>query len=349
MNIITSDICHIVDQITYFSDNFSGKNIIITGARGFLGRYFIETFNLLNEKFLENPIKIIALDNLITSGKSGEEFPSYRNVEFIKHNVIKYFDSSEKVDFIIHAAGIASPFYYRAYPLETLEVAITGTKNMLQLAKEKNAKFTFFSSSEIYGDPDTKYVPTPESYRGNVSSQGPRSCYDESKRVGETLCYIFHSLYDVHTNIIRPFNIFGPGMQETDYRVLPNFASQIIKSIPLNLYGSGKQTRTFCYITDAIEGFLRVIAKGKPGETYNIGNSKPEISMLDLVKKLEKIYNKKIPFNLVDYPESYPADEPNRRAPDISKAKAQLGYDPKVSLEEGLTKFFNWAEENYSN
>ncbi len=349
MNIITSDIHEIKDQITEFSNNFLDKRIIITGARGFLGRYFIETFNLLNEKLLVKPVKIIALDNLITSGKSGVNYPEYKNVEFIKHNVIENFETSESVDYIIHAAGIASPFYYRAFPLETLDVAITGTKNMLNLAKNKNAKFIFFSSSEIYGDPDPKDVPTTESYRGNVSSQGPRSCYDESKRVGETLCYIFNTLYGVHTNIIRPFNVYGPGMQETDYRVLPNFASQIIKGKPLNLYGSGKQTRTFCYITDAIEGFLRVVSKGMPGETYNIGNSQPETSMLELVQKIEKIYKKSIPFNLVDYPDSYPADEPNRRAPDISKAFNQLGYNPKVSLEEGLNKFFKWAEKNYHN
>ena len=349
MNIINSDICEIVDSINDFANNFSDKTILITGARGFLGRYFIDTFNLLNEKIFVKPVKIIALDNLITSGKSGLDFPEYKNVKFIKHNVINNFESNEKLDYIIHAAGIASPFYYRAYPLETLDVAITGTKNMLELAKQHNAKFTFFSSSEIYGDPDLKYIPTSESYRGNVASQGPRSCYDESKRVGETLCYVFNTCYSVHTNIIRPFNVFGPGMQETDYRVLPNFASQIIKDNPLNLYGSGEQTRTFCYITDAMEGFLRVIFKGMPGETYNIGNSQPEISIINLVKKVQKIYSKEIKFNLVNYPESYPADEPNRRAPDISKALNHLGYKPKVPLDEGLKRFFNWAKKNYSN
>ena len=349
MNIINSDICEIVDSINDFANNFSDKTILITGARGFLGRYFIDTFNLLNEKIFVKPVKIIALDNLITSGKSGLDFPEYKNVKFIKHNVINNFESNEKLDYIIHAAGIASPFYYRAYPLETLDVAITGTKNMLKLAKQHNAKFTFFSSSEIYGDPDLKYIPTSESYRGNVASQGPRSCYDESKRVGETLCYVFNNCYGVHTNIIRPFNVFGPGMQETDYRVLPNFASQIIKDNPLNLYGSGEQTRTFCYITDAMEGFLRVIFKGMPGETYNIGNSQPEISIINLVKKVQEIYTKQIKYNLVNYPESYPADEPNRRAPDISKALNHLGYKPKVSLDEGLKRFFNWAKNNYSN
>ena len=165
MNIFNSDIQEIVARVGDFANSFSGKRILITGARGFLGRYFIETFNLLNEKVLLKPLKIVALDNLITSGESGANFPSYRNVEFIKHNVIENFEFNEKVDYIVHAAGIASPYYYRAYPLETLDVAITGTKNMLKLAREHSAKFTFFSSSEIYGDPDPKCVPTPESYR----------------------------------------------------------------------------------------------------------------------------------------------------------------------------------------
>ena len=204
-------------------------------------------------------MKVIVLDNLITSGKEGSEIPDFENIQFLNHNVVLPFEIEKDLDYIIHAAGIASPYYYRAYPLETLEVAIHGTQNMLKVAKAKSAKLTFFSSSEIYGDPDPKNIPTKESYRGNVSCTGPRACYDESKRVGETLCNIYHSLHGVHTNTIRPFNVFGPGMQETDYRVLPNFASRIKGNIPLQIYGNGEQTRTFCYITDAMEGFIRVV------------------------------------------------------------------------------------------
>ena len=164
MNIIYSDIEEIVSRIKDLTSFLSGKKIILTGARGFLGRYFIEIFNLLNQEFLDVPVKIIGLDNLITSGKSGLDFPEYKNVKFIKHNVINNFESNEKLDYIIHAAGIASPYYYRAYPIETLEVAINGTQNMLKLAKSKSAKLTFFSSSEIYGDPDPKNIPTKEFY-----------------------------------------------------------------------------------------------------------------------------------------------------------------------------------------
>ena len=344
-----TDIEEIAHGLEDISEKLSGKTILITGGRGFLGRYFIETFNYLNKNILNKPIKTIALDNLITSGAAGSEIPSYENVEFINHNVINPFKAKEKLDFIIHAAGIASPFYYRAFPIETLEVAINGTRNMLELAKNHKSRFTFFSSSEIYGDPDAKNVPIQESYKGNVSCQGPRACYDESKRVGETLCYIYHSLEGTKTNVIRPFNVYGPGMQENDYRVLPNFASQIKKGKSLKIYGSGNQTRTFCYVTDAIQGFLRVITSGIPGEPYNIGNVSPEISIMDLVKKIMAISNNPINYDVVDYPDSYPADEPNRRAPDIKKAKVQLGYIPKVSLDEGLKRFLKWTDANYSS
>jgi len=307
----------------------------------------METFDFLNQNVLERPLKLIAIDNMITAGKTGAEVPKFKNVTFFEHDVTEELKWDEPVDYIIHAAGIASPYYYRAYPLETLQVAIKGTQNMLERAKSHGARFTFFSSSEIYGDPDCDHVPTPESYRGNVSCQGPRACYDESKRVGETLCYIYHNTKGTCTNTIRPFNVFGPGMQEADYRVLPNFASRIKAGTPLLVYGSGVQTRTFCYITDAIVGFLKVILRGVPGEAYNIGNPDPEISMVDLVKRIESIVKKSIKYSIVEYPDSYPADEPSRRAPDIRTAQLQLGYRPVVDLDEGLRRFLLWSDREY--
>lgn len=345
---LKNDLQEICNKSSLLGKYFEGKTILITGGRGFLGRNFIEVFNYLNENYFSKPAELIILDNFISSGDQGREIPKYKNIEFIEHNVILPFNTDKKIDYIIHAAGIASPFYYRANPMETLDVAITGTKLMLELAKKNNAKFTFFSSSEIYGDPDPKHVPILESYRGNVSTMGPRSCYDESKRLGETLCYIYHEYFGVHTNIIRPFNIYGPGMQENDYRVLPNFASRIQQELPLNVYGRGTQTRTFCYITDAIVGFLSVISKGVIGNAYNIGNPKPEVSVNELTKVIANILNKKIDINIVDYPDSYPADEPLRRCPDINKARIQLNYEPVVDLEKGLNRFFSWTSKVYN-
>jgi UDP-glucuronate decarboxylase len=344
---LQSDIDEVIERLGDVVQNFSGKNILLTGGRGFLGRYFMEVINQLNKDILNKPVTVTVLDNLITAGKEGAQIPEYDHAKFIKHDVTQPFDYESKLDYVIHAAGIASPYYYRAYPLETLEVAISGTRNMLELAEKFSARFSFFSSSEIYGDPDAKHVPMQESYRGNVSCQGPRACYDESKRVGETLCYIYHTQKGTKTNTIRPFNVYGPGMQETDYRVLPNFASRIKSGGPLHIYGDGTQTRTFCYITDALVGFFQVFIKGVPGEAYNIGNPKPEVSMIDLAEALKKISKGPINYDLIEYPDSYPADEPMRRSPDIRKANLQLGFEPIVGLEDGLARFLSWTDDIY--
>ena len=344
---LKSDISEIIARIQNISQDLSGKTVLITGAKGFLGRYFIEIFKQLNDNNLPSPVHVVAVDNLITSGKYAEQIIDDSNIQFIEHDVTKPFSFDKEIHYVIHAAGIASPQYYQKYPLETLDVAINGTKNMLQLAREKNSKFTFFSSSEIYGNPDLQNIPTKEEYWGNVSSLGPRACYDESKRVGETLCYIFNQQFGVQTNIVRPFNFYGPGMQEKDYRVLPNFASRIKAKKPLKLYGRGDQTRTFCYITDALTGLLQVILRGSPNEVYNIGNPEPEISVIHLAEIINKILDYKISYDVIDYPDNYPNNEPNRRCPDIKKVQEHLGYNPQVKLEDGLKRFFSWTDLNY--
>ena len=346
--VLKTDLTEIVSRLGEEAKQFAGKTVILTGGRGFLGRYFLNVFAALNANVLEVPVRLIVLDNLITAGNYGSKSPGFDHMEFVVHDVIRPFSFDENVDYVIHAAGIASPFYYRAYPLEALGVAIAGTQNMLDLAKKKGARFTFFSSSEIYGDPDLEHIPTAESYRGNVSCQGPRACYDESKRIGETLCYIYQTREGTKTNTIRPFNVFGPGMHENDYRVLPNFASRIKAGLPLNLYGSGLQTRTFSYITDAMVGFFLVVLKGVSGEAYNIGTPKPEVSMIDLVKTLQTISKREVTYNLIEYPASYPADEPMRRCPDIQKARLQLKFNPVISLDDGLRRFLDWSNRAFT-
>jgi UDP-glucuronate decarboxylase len=347
-HLLKSDLAEVVSLLGEAGHAFAGKTIVMTGARGFLGRYFTEIFAHLNEHVLKTPCTFVGFDNLLTSGEIGSKTIERPNMSFVQADVIKPVKHDGPVDYVIHAAGIASPFYYRAYPLETLEVAITGTRNMLDLATKHGARFTFFSSSEIYGDPDAAHVPTQESYRGSVSCRGPRACYDESKRVGETLCYVYHEKFGTSTTTIRPFNVYGPGMQEMDYRVLPNFASRIKGNLPLSVYGSGVQTRTFCYIVDALVGFLLAIIRGVPGEAYNIGNPEPEVSMKDLIETIEKVLGRKVPYNVIEYPDSYPADEPMRRCPDIRKARLQLKYEPHVPLEEGLRRFLTWTDQVYT-
>jgi len=340
-----TDCREIAAGIVDLHQDLSGRTLLLTGAGGFLGKYLLGVASFLNAQVLEKPLRILALDNFLVSEARSDVGPNHR---FISHNVIEPYVPDEPIDYVMHAAGIASPFHYRAYPLETLEVATTGTKHMLELARASRARMLFFSSSEIYGDPDPLHVPTPESYRGNVATQGPRACYDESKRLGETLCYVYHTYFGVSCTAVRPFNVYGPGMAESDYRVLPNFAARMKAKEPINVYGTGYQTRTYCYVTDAVGGFLRVLIKGVPGEAYNIGNPEPELSVLELAERIEHVLGRSVKRNLIEYPDSYPADEPQRRCPDIRKARLQLGYDPKVTLEDGLGRFFAWTEHNYT-
>ena len=342
-----SDIDEIVQRIKLIVKPLSGKNLLLTGGRGFLGRYLVECLVKFNAEVLDKPVHIYVLDNLVTAGELGRGAPTFPNVTFLLHNAIEPFDTNIKFDYVVHAAGIASPFHYNARPIETLDVAVAGTRSMLEIARRDHSRFCFFSSSEIYGDPDSKHLPIQESYRGNVSCQGPRACYDEGKRVGETLCYIYHEQFGIHTNTIRPFNVYGPGMQEDDHRVLPSFASCLKANVPFNVYGTGEQTRTFCYLTDAIVGFFSVILLGAPGDAYNIGNPTPEISMIELVDIMEKIVGRSIERNIIEHPDSYPTDEPLRRCPSIQKAKTQFGYEPQVNLEEGLARFLDWANASF--
>ncbi len=346
---IKEDLKAICDQIVEQIDSLSGKKVLLTGAGGFLGRYITEVIRQSN--LSDRNISVTLVDNFIVSGSHGNFFKSVET-DLIKVSNVDICNLSDVLtlgtfDLIVHAAGIASPYYYRAKPLPTLEVSTKGTQNLLELARKSSARFSFFSSSEVYGDPDPNQIPIKESYRGNVSSMGPRACYDESKRLGETLCYVYHEYYGVSSNVIRPFNVYGPGMQENDYRVMPNFGSRIKAGKPLEIYGSGSQTRTFCYITDAIVGFFKVFCDGVPGEPYNVGNPDPEVSVAKLGEIFQSQSNRDVVLKKSVYPDSYPQDEPNRRCPDITKIQKQLQFFPKVNLEVGVSKFLEWAMVAY--
>ena len=348
--LVQQDINIIVVALKKEAAVFEGKTILITGGSGFLGSYFLGVFERLNEQSLKKPCRVISIDNHITSSENnilGQYNGKY--FTFKKHNICQPINIPQKIDYIIHAAGIASPFYYMKYPLETIEVATTGTKHLLELANKKKVKsMVFFSSSEIYGDPDPKFIPTPETYRGNVSSVGPRACYDESKRLGETLCMVYHRLYKTPVRIIRPFNVFGPGMKPDDYRVMPRFLSSALKGESLPVHGTGRQTRTYCYISDAIIGFLKVLVSKKNGEIYNIGNDNNEINLLQLANLVEELFHHKVKVKKIPYPPTYPGDEPNRRCPDISKAKRKLKYRPTVDVKTGLTRLLIWFRDTYT-
>lgn len=346
--IIEEDIEIIADGIKDIVSALSGKTVLITGGAGFLGNYFIGLLDFLNKNILAKPCRIISVDNFITGVKYRiEEGPYFKS---IRHNIKEPVKIDEEIDYIVHAAGIASPKFYREFKIETIDVATLGTKNMLELAKEKNTKsMLFFSSSEVYGDPDPKFIPSPETYNGNVSCIGPRSNYDESKRLGETLCVVYYETYNVPVKIVRPFNIYGPGMRLDDYRVIPNFVSNMLKGKPLPIYGEGNQTRTFCYISDAMTGFLKVLLSKYNGEAFNVGNDDIEISIKDLAKIMVEIFGYKIGLEHGDgLNDAYSKSDPRRRCPDLTKIKIKLNYKPKVDLKTGLIRFMQWVKEAHA-
>jgi len=343
--IIQEDIAQLAKHLKNQSKYFEGKTFLITGAGGFLGNYMVMLLRYLNKEVLKKKLSAILLDNFITGYE--QQILSDDHLTFQKHNVIEPFKTDKKIDYLIHAAGIASPVYYTKFPIETMDVGTVGTRNMLELAREKKVKsFLFTSSSEVYGDPDNKYVPTREDYRGNVSVVGPRACYDESKRFGETMCEAFWNVYGVPVKMVRPFNVYGPGIRPDDYRVLPNFIEHALRKEPLPIHGDGRNTRAFCYINDAIEMLFRVLFSGAHGESFNIGNPEMELSVEGLAKHVVEAMPYPVKIVHIDPPHAvYSNSDPKRRCPDISKIRKVTGFKPKYPLKEGLRRTIAWFSE----
>ncbi len=321
-----------------------GKTVLLTGGAGFLGKYYVGLVKFLNKNIFKKPVKLIILDNFI----SGDEtlLKGHDNIEFFKHDIKNNFEYDGNIDYIIHAAGIASPVFYIKYPLETMDSTIFGLRNILELAKKKKVEsIVYFSSSEVYGSPDDANVPTSEDYNGNVSFSGPRACYDEGKRIGETICGVYFREFGVPIKMIRPFNIYGPGMRVDDYRVISSFLTAVLRNEPMTVHDAGQFTRTFCYITDGIAGFMKVLLRGQDGEAYNIGNSNEEITMLELAKKIKKSMGNKPEIKLVESPHVYAKDNPRRRCPNLTKSKKHLDYNPQISLDEGIIRTTKWYKE----
>ena len=338
---LNSDIVEIKNNLKKYLKYFSGKKFLISGANGFLGKYFIKTLLTLNNN-LKKKVKIFAID--IKFDQS--EIYLDKNVRKIKQNINDIKKLNFKCDFVLHAAGIPSPKHYFNKPIEAIFTSITGTKKLLEYSKKNKSKFVFFSSSEIYGNPDKKNIPTKETYNGNVSSIQDRSCYDEGKRVGETLCYFYKIKQKIDVVIFRPFNVFGPGMPKNDYRVFPRFFNSIKNNRPITIFKNGKQTRTFCYVTDAITAMFLVIIKGKKF-VYNIGNDYPEINMSNLHKIIERNIKKKIKYKNIDYPSNYPQVEPQRRRPNINKIKKELNFKNIVTISDAVKKLYKWSKKYY--
>lgn len=298
------------------------KTFLVTGGAGFIGSWLCE--NLLKMG------KVICLDNLVTGNKENiSHLMSNDNFVFKNIDVSKKIDIKEDVDHIYHLASPASPIDYYKLPLETILVNSLGTLNMLEIAKGKNASFLLASTSEVYGDP--KEHPQKETYWGAVSTTGPRSCYYESKRFAETLTYFYYKKYGFDAKIVRIFNTYGPRNRKDDGRVVPNFISQAINNENISIYGSGSQTRSFCYVEDMIKGIIDVSLSKYSGEIFNIGNPE-ETKVKDLADKIISLTNSNSKIIYKDLPQ----DDPVRRKPDISKIKSLLKWEPKIGLEKGL-------------
>ena len=338
---LKSDIIEICNNLKNYRKNFLGKRFLISGANGFLGKYFIKSLLEMN-KNLKRKIKILAVDIKFDSCEIFKD----KNVNKLKQDINSINKIKFKSDYVLHAAGIPSPKHYYNKPIEAIFTSITGTKKLLEYSKKNKSKFIFFSSSEIYGNPDKKNIPTKETYNGNVSCIEDRSCYDEGKRVGETLCYFYKIKQNVNVSIFRPFNVFGPGMPKNDYRVFPRFFYSIKKNKPITIFKKGRQTRTFCYVTDAVTAMFLVIIKGNQF-VYNIGNNGPEVNMSMLHKNIEKSIGKKVKSININYPKNYPQVEPQRRCPDISKIKKELRYKARVSLSSSIRRFYFWSNKYY--
>lgn len=343
--IILGDVRGISEEIRREAQLLEGKTLLVTGGGGFLGGYFLDVVAFLNENVLKEKCRLICLDNFI-SGKEDRlsHLESKAYFESVNHNLAFPFSWKDDIDFIVHAASIASPTFYRKYPIETIEVNALGTLHLLRLAKEKKVKsFLYLSSSEIYGDPPAEHVPTPETYWGNVSSVGPRACYDESKRLAEALCMIFFREFGLPVKIARPFNVYGPGLRLDDKRVIPDFLGNALRGEAITMYSDGTDTRSFCYVSDAITGFFKILLSDYNGEAFNVGSDGEEISMKKLAQVVSELFDNSIEtIHQKNLDRNYLTDNPRRRYPDLTKMRKLLQYEPKVNLRTGLQRLIEW-------
>ena len=327
------------------------SKILITGSSGFLGQYYLRFFR----KYFDilKLRGVVSLDNYLL-GKA----PIVKELEgdwrFAIHKFDVAYDSLQSiekdifdVDYVFHLASIASPIHYRKYPLETIDSNVTGLRNILEYYKDKKLKgFLYYSSSEIYGNPSDEMVPTKEEYHGDVPTIGPRACYDESKRMCETLCYVYSEYFGMPLRVVRLFNVYGPGLKLNDYRVASDFARMIRKNEDIVILSNGTPTRTFCYVADSVVGEIKALLHDN-FDYFNIGIDDEEISMFELAQRFKTVaqklngYNGNIVFE-VSPDKHYLTHNPQRRGPDLSKAKEQLDYHPTIKLDEGIYRYLSF-------
>lgn len=334
MNKNEKEIEEILTNLGDVSKSVENKNVLITGGAGFLG-------SMICEVLVEQGARVICLDNLVSGLKSNiSSLIEGDNFKFIEHDITQPIFFDEPLDMVMHLASRASPFEFEKYPIQILKANTLGIWVALGIAKKHNAKFLYTSTSEIYGV--VAEIPTTEDYRGNVNPIGPRSCYDEAKRCGESYVIAYELQHGLDIRIARIFNTYGPRMRSEGVygRVVPRFVEQALCNEPITVFGSGDQTRSFCYVSDQVEGLLRLaFLEEAKGQVVNIG-SEEEITIIELANMIKDLTNSESGFVF----EELPKDDPPRRNPDISKAKHILGWNPRVKLKEGLKRTVNWFE-----
>ena len=358
--LLAEDLGYICGNLKEEFGQMAGGRLLITGGAGFLGYYLVQAVLHFNQTAAKSdPIRVTVWDNFIRGRPAwltALEVNPHLTVQ--ERDLIKPLPTPmPDFDWIIHAAGIASPPFYRKYPIQCIDANINGLRNLLDYAvglqdRGRGLKgFLFYSSSEIYGDPSPDSIPTREDYRGLVSCTGPRACYDEPKRFGETLCVVFAQQHGIPTKMARPFNNYGPGLKITDRRVIPDFARDIFAGRDIVMYSDGAPTRTFCYSADSITGYYKVLVRGRHGEPYNVGTERPEISMAELAERViatgRELFGYSGRLNRLPNPEAdYLVDNPNRRCPNIDKSRSELGYNPTILVDEGLRRSLSWYYHN---
>ena len=309
-------------------------NIVITGGSGFVGSY-------LCEKLINDGHKIIVIDNLLTGSRENiNDLLDNENFSFIEHDVQDHIEIEDKVDYVLHFASAASPKAYTEHPVNTLKAGSVGTINTLGLAKKHSAEYLLASTSEVYGDP--LISPQNEEYWGNVNPNGERSMYDEAKRFAEAAVATYSRSYGLKTKIVRIFNTYGPRMQLNDGRVVTNFIVQALRNEDITIYGDGSQTRSFSYVEDTVAGIISLM-NSTEYDVFNIGNPS-EMTVGQLAEKIIKLTDSTSEIKYLELPN----DDPKQRKPDITKAKTKLNWEPKVNLDEGLSKTIKWVEEQLS-
>jgi UDP-glucuronate decarboxylase len=358
--VVAADLEHILTAAEEELEILAGKRVLITGGAGFLGYYLVGALIECNAR--REPARrshITVLDNYLRGVPAWLRlWENQSHLTLVAHDIREPLPAVvDRADFIVHAAGNASPTFYRERPIETMDANVGGLRLLLDrcIAERERGRpidgFLFFSSSEIYGDPAPEAIPTPEVYRGHVSCTGPRACYDESKRYGETLCVNFARQHGLPITIARPFNNYGPGLKITDRRLIPDLARDVLSGSDITLFSDGSPTRTFCYSADAVVGYLKVLTRGRAGEPYNIGSEGPEISVAELAERVTAAARRRFDYRgSIVYAQSaevdYLVDNPSRRCPAIEKARTELAFEPLVDLDEGLERSLVWYTGN---